>query len=131
MIASPRNQFVIHKAGILDSGLFRAAAGGRFFWAKLLTPAVSSASSGTGTPFARACSRGKTACARKSTRLVSLLLQLLQRYLQHSQRPVARLRQDNGGRPYAQLPLSQKRICCCGQLQDRSNSPDQLSRLLG
>src|SRR5260370_14919541 len=65
------------------SGLFRATAGGRFFWAKLLTPTVSLASSSTGTPFARACSRGKTACARKSTRLVSLLLQLLQRYLQH------------------------------------------------
>src|SRR6266446_4578430 len=81
--SGPRNQFVIHKAGILDSGLFRATAGGRFFWAKLLTPTVSLASSSTGTPFARACSREKTACARKSTRLVSLLLQLLQRYLQH------------------------------------------------
>src|SRR5258708_22964042 len=50
---------------------------------------------------------------------------------QYSQRPVARLRQDNGGWPYPQLPLSQKRICCCGQLEGRSNSPDQLSRLLG
>src|SRR2546425_3198784 len=50
---------------------------------------------------------------------------------QHPQRPVARLRQGNDGWPYAQLPLSQICICCCGQLEDRSNSPDHLSWLLG
>src|SRR6267143_3214502 len=35
--APPRNHFVIHKAGILDSGLFRATAGGRYLAASRTT----------------------------------------------------------------------------------------------
>jgi hypothetical protein len=35
-VQAPGNDFVIDKAGMQDSGLFRATAGGRFFWPKLL-----------------------------------------------------------------------------------------------